>query len=60
MDFWLLFVAPSMDDIVESDNINKSHIHYDSFDTLLWMIRQLAMKWCSVQKKQVNTQICDL
>ena len=38
IDFWLLFEAPTMGDIVQSDNVNKHHIHYDSSDTLLWMI----------------------
>ena len=32
------FLAPGMGDMVQSHNRNKSHIHYDSFDTLLWMI----------------------
>ena len=60
IDFWLLFVAPSMGDVVQSNNVSKNHINYYSFDSLLWMIWRLVMKMRSIQKKQVNTQICDL
>ena len=32
------FLSPGMDDMVQSQHGNESHIHYDYFDSLLWMI----------------------
>ena len=60
--YWHLvaFLAPGMDDMVQSQHGNKSHIHYDYFDRLIWMIWPMVMKWHSGQKKQINTPICDL
>ena len=49
------FLSPGMDDMVQSQNGNQSHIQYDSLGTLLLMIWPMVMKWPSGQKKQNNT-----
>jgi len=34
----VVFLSPGMDDMVQSQHVNQSNIHYDYFDSLLWMI----------------------
>ena len=32
------FLAPGMDDMIQSQHGNQSHNHYNYFDRLLWII----------------------